>query len=301
MPCVLLIDDRERAIIAELNRATAENPPNQTLWKVMRLTNGDFLLCSSEGFVLAMIERKTYSDLAQSIKDGRIDNLANLIDLNARTRVALLLEGARPEGEVNGIPVHCLRAKINHLFIRDNVHIIETADTRATAQYLLDLARDSASLERPEHSLSVGTATKRREPPSIQDMVLGMFAQFPHIGKSRALKIIKAGISIEDYVNARNLPVSLMRRAQLYTGAQNIVEWDVVILARVQGISVECARAIILGDNGAGCSLREMCALSPPQLARIIPRGRMIMRALGCRIYDCLHFRAQEQKDESKE
>ena len=124
----ITVDDRERAIIEQMS--SFENVPFE--WNVARLSLGDyeFTIC---GITFLIVERKTYCDLASSIKDGRIDNFAGLIAARSafpNVRIALLLEGPRPKGiksqGIDGIPYKALRAKIAHLWLRDNIYLIET-------------------------------------------------------------------------------------------------------------------------------------------------------------------------------
>jgi ERCC4-type nuclease len=103
-----------------------------------RLTTGDFVICFNRGDIsvpLVVVERKTWADLASSIKDGRIKNIDKLVAYREETgaRVAYLIEGPAPRpGEEGryGVPYKSMRAHLDHLLYRDN--IIELYSTSAT-------------------------------------------------------------------------------------------------------------------------------------------------------------------------
>lgn len=170
MDCYILIDDRERAIISLL-------PPDAAWWRVQRLTYGDYALqihdADATQRTMVIFERKTYSDFAQSIKDDRIANFSGLIALRAQNpglRLALLVEGRRPESDedkIDGIPFKCIRAKMNHLWLRDEFQIIETMNAADTVRRLQEIVHDTASLLRksPE-SVSGGLLGESPAPAS---------------------------------------------------------------------------------------------------------------------------------------
>ena len=87
----LIIDDREHNVIPFFN--TAVIPPNIS-YKVSRINYGDYSLVY-EDKIIFIIERKTWKDLAASLKDGRSKNIQNLLKIREDTNCILiyLIEG----------------------------------------------------------------------------------------------------------------------------------------------------------------------------------------------------------------
>ena len=251
----LIVDDRERVVIDELKRIDSEvsssssSVPDEQWWYVKRLAHGDYaFICEHNGATATfmIIERKTYSDFAQSIKDSRIDNMARLIALrdeisthslpnSPALRIAILLEGPRLDNDdkIDGIPIKCIRAKIDHMWLRDNIYLIEVPSARETAQYLRSIVVNAKSLHKkspdifnvapianadgaanvaseaqatlggdqaPADSRIQSVAMRVIAPPTISDNVKAMFAQFPGVGKVMAKQFTQSGISIAEFV-----------------------------------------------------------------------------------------------------
>ncbi len=125
----LIADDRESAIIPFLDAT------------VKRITVGDYVIMCG-GKIILVIERKTYADLAASIKDGRMRNNKKLIDARAESgcKIMYIIEGKRPgkNKKVCGIPYKNLEAKLDSLFWQD-IHIIFTQNKKHTAKRITDL------------------------------------------------------------------------------------------------------------------------------------------------------------------
>lgn len=174
----LLVDDREHAIIAELNIIAAESEPR--LWSVKHLTCGDFQFITNNAPAdpILTIERKTYSDLARSVRDGRIHNVASLDSLrhdHPKMKIALLLEGTRPRSErepIGGIPYKTIRTAIHSQIFHYDVHIFETSDVGDTAKYLLDLISDISSFQVTAQSLQILANAQPATDVSVRDFLI---------------------------------------------------------------------------------------------------------------------------------
>jgi len=141
------VDDRERKIIPLFE--TCKNTKNITI-TVKRLTVGDYAYVY-KGNILAIIERKSWVDLAASIKDGRKDNISKMIDVRNETKCTLvyLMEGSlfrQPQTKIARIPFKALRSHVDHLSIRDNVIIIYSKDFRGSADRIIDFAENMCTL-----------------------------------------------------------------------------------------------------------------------------------------------------------
>ena len=128
--------------------------PNLIEVRIEQINNGDYLI-SRGTKLLAIIERKTWADLADSIKDrSRRENHQRLLKARADTgcRIVYIIEGAIPHDFAklySGIPVSALLARLDHIAFRDNCLIIQTIDPRNTAERLIMLTKNLSTLKSP--------------------------------------------------------------------------------------------------------------------------------------------------------
>jgi ERCC4-type nuclease len=301
-PISVLVDDRERAIIAELARDRAE----PCWWECKRLPRADYVFCNPQ-MAFMMVERKTYEDFAQSIKDGRMENLAALIEIcGARgecrgTIVALLLEGARPTDDnalICGIPFANIRAKLDHLWMRDGVHIVETLNARDTALRLHSLLINMNSWVNNRHSApiaapSTGAALMRATEKSQEEIVYLMFRQFPSIGPKSAQECAKSGHSIADVFLAPDQNPLFARAAAKYAANATPLAIDVEILSRVPHVSRQFARDVLLcTPDGTVRPLAILCRMTQPEITAICVRKGKTMHTIAKNLFTYLHYRA---------
>jgi hypothetical protein len=166
----LVADDRERGVIVHLEQLCAI--------RITRMTVGDYAFVSkAEDRVVLIVERKSLSDLAASIKDGRIDNHETL--LNAREesgcRIMYLVEGPSYPGldrKFGGILFKCLQGKLDNLMLRDNVQVVWTRDEAHTARRLAGYRTTLSNIVKkqtaptPSPVCEAGAQPARVEPPS---------------------------------------------------------------------------------------------------------------------------------------
>jgi ERCC4-type nuclease len=145
----IIIDDRESAVIPFINIQKKANPGITS--EVKRINIGDYALCHGSN-IKAIIERKTWRDLAASIRDGRKKNVNKLIKLRSQTncKIIYLIEGnATPTANrsYGRIPYKVLISHLNHLIFRDDIHIIYSKDQEYTAYKLFELCNNYLTLD----------------------------------------------------------------------------------------------------------------------------------------------------------
>jgi hypothetical protein len=145
----IIIDDRESAVIPFINIQKKANPGITS--EVKRINIGDYALCHGSN-IKAIIERKTWRDLAASIRDGRKKNVNKLIKLRSQTncKIIYLIEGnATPtvNRSYGRIPYKVLISHLNHLIFRDDIHIIYSKDQEYTAYKLFELCNNYLTLD----------------------------------------------------------------------------------------------------------------------------------------------------------
>ena len=136
----IVVDDREQAIIPFFKEF--EFSPNIT-YLVSRITTGDYSILYKDK-ILFIIERKTWKDLASSIKDGRKNNVEKLLKLREETgcKILYLIEGnplPNPNSNFCRIPYKNLRSHLDHLAFRDNIHITYSKDAKDTVARIVEI------------------------------------------------------------------------------------------------------------------------------------------------------------------
>ena len=144
----IIVDDRERAVIPFMEELSNKLHLN---YKVQRNEVGDYAIVY-RGYILLIIERKTWEDLSSSFRDGRKENVEKLKELRERTgcQIAYLIEGnATPaiDKKYGRLPIRNLRAHLDHLAFRDGVHMVYSKDPEYTAGRLFELAANYLSLK----------------------------------------------------------------------------------------------------------------------------------------------------------
>lgn len=128
MSVTLYIDSRENKLIQYLTDINVDFIQKQ-------LDIGDIIIESNEPQFNIIIERKTYSDLASSIKDGRYkEQKIRLLSANPGHNTVYIFEGNRME-----IDQSILNGVIYHTMFRDKMHIIFTENIQETGKIICDI------------------------------------------------------------------------------------------------------------------------------------------------------------------
>jgi len=149
----IAIDKRERDILSVFDKYpnSSDINGNPIGWRAEHLTTGDFIIfCGTQAILI--IERKTWSDLAASFRDGRKHNINKLLQYRQLTgaKIAYLIEGtAFPASNAKfaRIPYVNLRAHLDHLLFRDNIIELRTASLIGTVERLFQLVKNISSIK----------------------------------------------------------------------------------------------------------------------------------------------------------
>ena len=185
---------RESRVIAQLTKLMKDDDklPKETQLSEIRMYTADFGISFGDK-LLAIIERKTWEDLAATIKDReRSSNHKKLInardkvirDYEVDCKVYYIIEGpsAFPRDKVAGIAANCFTGFFNKVIINDNCHVLYTDSHEGTAARILSLVksydklRDAGLLrniepkEKPRVAAS-SSATSRAPGKSTQSRV----------------------------------------------------------------------------------------------------------------------------------
>lgn len=142
----IICDDRESYVNKYLDKYADKY---NISYKIERINIGDFAI-SFNGKMLLIVERKTWNDLAASMTDGRKDNINKLKSLRDETGcyISYLIEGdATPSRKkyYNKFPYKNLRAHLDHIMFRDNIHVCHSSNHENSAYRLFELANNFLS------------------------------------------------------------------------------------------------------------------------------------------------------------
>ena len=127
----LLIDNREIKI--------KEHFKNKDYVTIKNLELGDIIFKYNDDDVL-IIERKTLSDLACSIKDGRYnEQKQRLLSNYSKHKILYIIEGNMNKSSdfiVGGLPMYTLFSSIINMLLRDNINIYKSIDIQETIRFI---------------------------------------------------------------------------------------------------------------------------------------------------------------------
>lgn len=223
----LIIDDREKAVIPFFKEYQNIDTKTQNIEiKIQRIQVGDYIISRNDK-IIAAVERKSWTDLAASIKDGRATNINKMISLREQTGCKLfyLMEGKSrypPTKKFARIPYKNLQSHLDHLTMRDNVHILHSDSEEDTAIRLIEfmtnyltlptLSTDVESVENVRDDQKILTTTVPKTEleiiyniwsciPNITSKTATLFISTYHISDLFLGLISKATISTMQYPN----------------------------------------------------------------------------------------------------
>lgn len=127
----LLIDTREHAV----KKYFENQDQSQIVIDVVQLNVGDFQFWQDDKRLLLVVERKTYEDLAASIKDGRYyEQKYRLQELRNSTNCSIIyfIERSKKGNVINGIPKSTLESAVLSIISKENMNVIEVNNTQDT-------------------------------------------------------------------------------------------------------------------------------------------------------------------------
>jgi len=205
MNYIIKIDNREKDII-EIFKDKGYNI------ELENLDLGDFQfldLSSKEPIII--IERKTYSDLNASIKDGRYKEQKErlLHSVKKSVRKIILLEGG--ESDKLCIAKKILDGVIINTLIRDNIHIYETRNKNASVEFLEnimaqlpkyydDIQKEIVCGEEKVFMNEFNCKTVKKENLTAEICFRNMFNQIPGVSNSIANVLCNKYKNMENFI-----------------------------------------------------------------------------------------------------
>ena len=289
----VIIDDRERAIFPYLDRPSAEY---KIPYKIQRINVGDYAICAGTE-IKVIIERKTWADLAASFRDGRKENVAKLISARQETNCTLiyLIEGhtcPRPGALFGRIPYANLRAHLDHLAFRDNIHIIHSCDIDYSAARIFQMAKNITTIcpadLPPEFAIKPNTPANTSLDPASQPDLPSNPANQP----SKPPEILGGTLDLPS-----NPPGNL---DVLQTTRHSAVNIQIQMLQRLPHVGSIIAPLLY----AAGVTIKQIVTLTPADFmakfaTAAYPDGRSLKKVIAkickplgsdtmCRVLECI-------------
>ena len=133
----LIVDERERDVFGHLN---AMEKPSIIQIEKQVLPLGDFLVTQDDGTPIILCERKSFSDLFSSIKDGRYEEQSYRLSNDARfpnqKNIVYIIEGMYSQMSRPG-DKKLLCSTITSLMFFKGYSVLRTANTKDTADTLI--------------------------------------------------------------------------------------------------------------------------------------------------------------------
>lgn len=140
----IVVDDREKKVIPYFEEYEGVRV------NVGRVTTGDYAVVIKDHKKgkykpVIIFERKSWKDFADSIKDGRMENKENLLELRDKLgcKIFFILEGQpfpAPTRKIRGIPFKNILKYVDGLQLVNGFQIIQTKDQKMTAKRIVDMA-----------------------------------------------------------------------------------------------------------------------------------------------------------------
>jgi len=258
----LLIDKRERDVLKHEAEFT------DIYYETKQMEIADYIIMNGDKIEFA-IERKSWSDFASSIKDGRHNNKSKMMALRTQTncKVFYIVEGAMitdPNRLIGRMPYRIIESAMFHMQVRDNIYIIRTMNTLDTAKSLVRFIRSLSTIkDAPKHDHEQGLiegagvdgiplALTQRVAKSDIDIVRELWSGFRSITASSADYLIEQ-FSVGDFIrknvkdistikfsNGRNINKPMVRSLTNITR-----EVEIRLLSKIPMISTDTAKELL--------------------------------------------------------
>ena len=217
---LLTIDDRERFVLDIFKKSKQED---WFKYVISRIYIGDFII-SYNNVIKIAIERKTWADLASTLRSSRKENIHKLLSLREQTGCVLMyiIEGnplPNPSSKVSKMPYSNMISHLDHIMLRDKIHVIHTKDHYHTFLRLQTLMKNMLSIkdfnkpvrnngddvvggkeeEEPNDMNIIKTSIK----PTETQITYDIWSSIPNISVRIAGIFIKHGVRLLDMIMSK--------------------------------------------------------------------------------------------------
>jgi ERCC4-type nuclease len=240
----IIADDRERATTTYFQKYSDIYHVD---FQVCRLEVGDYAIRYNSN-ILVIVERKTWQDLAASMRDGRKHNIEKLQHLQQTTncKIMYLIEGPacpQPDKLYSRIPAKNLVAHLDHLQFRDNILIQYSNNEETTARRLFEMALNISSCKEVISKYNTTLEVKGGEP---EDPNMDLLQTKIDIQKPREQQILQCLPSVGSIV-AHVLATNGVTLKKILI--QEITTEEIAMMKFDTGASIGLTRATAIMNN----------------------------------------------------
>lgn len=297
-------------------------------FKIMKLTIGDYAIMmprDNGSRLVAIIERKTWKDLAASIKDTRCqEQLNSMLELRKKTGCLLyyILEGQAfisDDTKKGGIKFSSLYKKVLSITTYGIV-TLQTKDDKHTAKTLIRLCRalckhkpeqidfqGGTEITQEEIKWNVPSEMVKTKQLSNNEIALRLWSSIPGVGNETALALFNSGIKIKDLIteNVKQTDLEIIILASGRTIGKAVCKKIVdfvqsssdKLLVAIPGISITASQNIC-----ALYSIKQICETDLRKKIAVIKNGkRNIGTVVANNIYKQLELNFEEKDCEAEQ
>jgi ERCC4-type nuclease len=267
---------------------------------IKQITVGDYAICYDETIKI-IIERKTWLDLADSIKDPeRRANHQKLLDLRAETNCIIMyfIEGTFNANKCGKMPIRALQGYLDHALIVDNCHILYTSSIGDTAMRILDLCSSCTTLptENNDRVTNLGLLNKKytmTPDTSYEKMwqcISGVTCvSYPIISKVCTIKdCIRGNVSLSTLSDLKYISGNILGlpKAKKICDSATKKHTHIKILSCIPGITTKSA-TYILAHN----TMAELLDMTVEQLAALHKTDKLtVNKKVAVKLYEALNY-----------
>ena len=229
---IIKVDYREKKLIGQLLKLKDKNKFNKIGIETENLSIGDVIICDDKGKEKMIIERKTLSDLASSIKDGRYAEQSYRLNGYSMVNhnIVYLLEGIiadwpEKKARMTRTPKKTLYVTMFSLQYYKGFSTINTKNVEETAEYIVRLTDklsrdkkqcyyDSSCNYVPYASVVKKEKKKNITPENIDTIMLN---QIPSVSLKTSQAIIEKYKTIYNLIKELNENLGCLDNVKLKT------------------------------------------------------------------------------------
>lgn len=205
------IDNRETELISVIKNFWKEEIKSTINY--LNLDIADIIIYYKNQ-IIYLIERKTWADLAASIKDGRYKSqkmrlIKHALDHNLnRSAILYLLEGNIPKTKVNGFPVSTLQSACINMQIRDGFRVYNTLNTAEFLKKIYNCLikygcyQDLIKRNTEDSIIQSNIQIKKKNNITVENAYIHQLAVIPGVSVTKAKAITKKYRTLPLLINA---------------------------------------------------------------------------------------------------
>jgi len=291
----LKIDNREHKLVKLFQDIDVENLELM----VDTLEIGDYILYSNE-IPITIFERKTWGDLASTLRTDRKYNIEKL--LRAREShncpIIYVVEGKKVDRKY--VNIAQLQSHLDHIMLRDGIHVIYTRNRHHTMNRILQMVRNIRTIKPKKYEKYgksevkvVGGKLSMSRDETFEDQK-NMLYSIDGISLSVATKMVSDGFTMNKFLSQSididsfnefktesgrrvNKKIRTLLTSDEFVGSN---KWCETVLMGIRGISAKTASIIAKTFNLGQLNVVDRSDLEQLKVGKCVLRSKIIDKIL---------------------